>query len=158
MIGQSSFETARDTIRHEIHTQSPAQFPYGPEAQVLQLYHQQSLRLMIGVAISSPECTNCEYSEYFRGIWPMAGAAFRTNWAHRAVRAHARETMAYSYGGDVPAHDAPLREGSEASSTEAGLVRNARPSHDDRLDSQICYYVALRRNDKGSVIRLRQKM
>ena len=29
MNGQASFETARDTIRHEIHSQSPAQFPYG---------------------------------------------------------------------------------------------------------------------------------
>jgi hypothetical protein len=29
MNGQTSFETARDTIRHEIHSQSPIQFPYG---------------------------------------------------------------------------------------------------------------------------------
>src|ERR1700676_3336303 len=29
MNGQASFETARDTIRHEIHSRSPAQFPYG---------------------------------------------------------------------------------------------------------------------------------
>ena len=29
MNGQASFETARDTIRHEIHSPSPAQFPYG---------------------------------------------------------------------------------------------------------------------------------
>ena len=28
MNGQASFEKARDTIRHELHTQSPAQFPY----------------------------------------------------------------------------------------------------------------------------------
>jgi hypothetical protein len=27
--GQASFQTARDTIRHEIHSQSLAQFPYG---------------------------------------------------------------------------------------------------------------------------------
>ena len=27
--GQASFETTRDTIRHELHSQSPAQFPYG---------------------------------------------------------------------------------------------------------------------------------
>src|ERR1700692_1849096 len=29
MNGQATFETARDTIRHELHSQSPAQFPYG---------------------------------------------------------------------------------------------------------------------------------
>jgi len=29
MNGQASFETARDTIRHELHSQSPDQFPYG---------------------------------------------------------------------------------------------------------------------------------
>jgi len=29
MNGQATFETARDAIRHELHSQSPAQFPYG---------------------------------------------------------------------------------------------------------------------------------
>ena len=29
MNGQTTFETTRDTIRHEINSQSPAQFPYG---------------------------------------------------------------------------------------------------------------------------------
>ena len=29
MNSQASFEKARDTIRHEFHTQSPAQFPFG---------------------------------------------------------------------------------------------------------------------------------
>jgi len=29
MNGQASFETARDIIRHKIHSHSPAQFPYG---------------------------------------------------------------------------------------------------------------------------------
>jgi hypothetical protein len=29
MNGQASFEKARDTIRHEIHSHSPVQFPYG---------------------------------------------------------------------------------------------------------------------------------
>ena len=29
MNGQANFETARDTIRRELHSQSPAQFPYG---------------------------------------------------------------------------------------------------------------------------------
>src|ERR1700734_1775712 len=29
MNGQASFETVRDTFRHEIHSQSPTQFSYG---------------------------------------------------------------------------------------------------------------------------------
>jgi len=37
MNGQTSFETARETIRCEIHSQSPAEFAYVPEAQVSQL-------------------------------------------------------------------------------------------------------------------------
>src|ERR1700723_137238 len=63
MNGQANFETARDTIRHEIHSQSPAQFPYGTRgtsvsALASTLFAPQNL-----IAISSPECTNCEYSE-----------------------------------------------------------------------------------------------
>ena len=29
MMGQAIFETARDTLRNELHSQSPAQFLYG---------------------------------------------------------------------------------------------------------------------------------
>ena len=63
MIGQSSFETARDTIRHEIHTQSPAQFPYGTRGESVAALASIILASHDCVAISSPECTNCEYSE-----------------------------------------------------------------------------------------------
>src|ERR1700723_105527 len=47
MNGQASFETARDTIRHEIHSQSPAQFPYGTRGQVFQLWHKQFFPLRL---------------------------------------------------------------------------------------------------------------
>jgi len=63
MNGQANFETARDTIRRELHSQSPVQFPYGTRgtsvsALASTLFAPQNL-----VAMSSPECTNCEYSE-----------------------------------------------------------------------------------------------
>jgi len=47
MIGQSSFETARDTSDMKSTLKVLHNSPMEPEAQVLQLYHQQSLRLMI---------------------------------------------------------------------------------------------------------------
>src|SRR6202790_3123844 len=65
MIGQSSFETARDTIRHEIHTQSPAQFPYGTRGTSVAALASAILAPHDCVAISSPECTKCEYSEAY---------------------------------------------------------------------------------------------
>jgi len=38
MDGQASFEAARDAIRHELHSQSPDEFPHmEPEAQCVQL-------------------------------------------------------------------------------------------------------------------------
>ena len=61
--GQASFETARDTIRHEIHSQSPAQFPYGTRGTSVSALASVILAPQTFVAISSPECTNCEYSE-----------------------------------------------------------------------------------------------
>ena len=60
MNGQASFEKARDTIRHELHFQSPAQFPYGTSVSALA---SAILAPQKFVAISRPECTNCEYSE-----------------------------------------------------------------------------------------------
>jgi hypothetical protein len=63
MNGQASFETARDTIRHEIHSQSPAQFPYGTRGTSVAALASAILAPHEFVAISSPECTNCEYSE-----------------------------------------------------------------------------------------------
>src|SRR6202044_390223 len=63
MNGQASFETARDTIRHEIHSQSPAQFPYGTRGTSVSALASAILAPQTFVAISSPECTNCEYSE-----------------------------------------------------------------------------------------------
>src|ERR1700683_2627242 len=63
MNGQASFETARDTIRHEIHSQSPAQFPYGTRGTSVSVLTSAILAPQNFVAISSPECTNCEYSE-----------------------------------------------------------------------------------------------
>jgi len=61
--GQTSFETARDTIRHGLHSQSPAQFPYGTRGTSVTTLTSAILAPNDCVAISSPECTNCEYSE-----------------------------------------------------------------------------------------------
>jgi hypothetical protein len=63
MNGQASFETARDTIRHEIHSHSPAQFPYGTRGTSVSALASAILAPHNFVAISCPECTNCEYSE-----------------------------------------------------------------------------------------------
>jgi hypothetical protein len=63
MNGQASFETSRDTIRHKLHSQSPAQFPYGTRGTSVSALASAILAPHNFVAISSPECTNCEYSE-----------------------------------------------------------------------------------------------
>ena len=63
MNGQASFETARDTIRNKLHSQSPAQFPYGTRGTSVSAFASTILAPHNFVAISSPECTNCEYSE-----------------------------------------------------------------------------------------------
>jgi hypothetical protein len=63
MNGQASFETARDTIRHEIHSQSPAQFAYGTRGTSVASLTSAILAPHNFVAISSSECINCEYSE-----------------------------------------------------------------------------------------------
>jgi hypothetical protein len=63
MNGQASFETASNTIRHEIHSQSPAQFLYGTRGTGVSALASAILASQNFVAISSPECTNCEYSE-----------------------------------------------------------------------------------------------
>ena len=60
MNGQTTFETSRDTIRHEIHSQSPAQFPYGTTGTSVTALASAILALHDFVAISSSEC---EYSE-----------------------------------------------------------------------------------------------
>jgi len=59
MNGQASFEKARDTIRHELHSQNPAQFPYGTRGTSV----SNNFCPSEFVATSSPECTNYEYSE-----------------------------------------------------------------------------------------------
>ena len=63
MNGQASFETARDTIRNELHSQSPPLFPYGTRGTSVSALASAILAPQNFVAISSPECTNCEYSE-----------------------------------------------------------------------------------------------
>jgi hypothetical protein len=63
MNGQASFETSRDTIRHKLHSQSPAQFPYGTRGTSVSALASAILAPHNFVAISSPKCTNCEYSE-----------------------------------------------------------------------------------------------
>ena len=62
-LPQVSFETARDTIRNELHSQSPALLPYGPRGTSVSALASAILAPQNFVAISSPECTNCEYSE-----------------------------------------------------------------------------------------------
>jgi hypothetical protein len=63
MNGQASFETARDTIRNELHSQSPALFPYGIRGTSVSALASAIPAPQNFVAISSPECTSCEYSE-----------------------------------------------------------------------------------------------
>jgi hypothetical protein len=63
MNGQASFETARDAIRNELYSQSRALFPYGTRGTSVSALASAILALQNFVAISSPECTNCEYSE-----------------------------------------------------------------------------------------------
>src|ERR1700683_5629957 len=63
MNGQASFEIARDTIRHELHSQSLAEFPYGTRGTSVSALASAILAPQNFVAISSPEFTNCEYSE-----------------------------------------------------------------------------------------------
>ena len=63
MKGQASLETARDTIRNELHSQSPALFPYGTRGTSVSTLASAILAPQNFMAISSPECTNCEYSE-----------------------------------------------------------------------------------------------
>jgi hypothetical protein len=63
MNGQATFETARDTIRYELHSQSLAQFPYGTRGTSVAASTSAILAPHDFVAISSPECTNCEYSK-----------------------------------------------------------------------------------------------
>jgi hypothetical protein len=63
MNGQATFETSRDTIRHEIHTKNPEQFPYGKRGTSVGALTSTILAPHDFVAISSPVCTSCEYSE-----------------------------------------------------------------------------------------------
>jgi hypothetical protein len=61
--GQTSFETARNNIRHGLHSQSPEKFAYGTKGTSVTTLTSVILAPNDSVAISSPECTNCEYSE-----------------------------------------------------------------------------------------------
>jgi hypothetical protein len=63
MDGQASFEAARDAIRHKLHSQSPDEFPYGTRGTSVSALVSKILAPHNSVAFSSPECTNCEYSE-----------------------------------------------------------------------------------------------
>jgi hypothetical protein len=55
--GQISFETARDTIRHGLYSQNPAQFPYGTRGTSVAALKSAILAPNDYVAISSPEFT-----------------------------------------------------------------------------------------------------
>ena len=61
--GQTSFETTRDTIRHGLYSQNPAQFPYGTRGTSVATLTSTIPALDDCVAISSAECTSYEYSE-----------------------------------------------------------------------------------------------
>jgi hypothetical protein len=63
MNGQASFEAARDAIRHELHSRSPDQFPYGTRGTSVSALVSTILAPCNSVAFSSPECTSCECSE-----------------------------------------------------------------------------------------------
>jgi hypothetical protein len=53
--GQASFETSRDTIKHKLHSQSPAQFSYGTRGTSISALASAILAPHNFVAISSPE-------------------------------------------------------------------------------------------------------
>ena len=63
LTGQSSFETARDPVRHELNSPNPAQFPYGTRGTSVAALTSAILAPDECIAISSPECPSCEYSE-----------------------------------------------------------------------------------------------
>jgi hypothetical protein len=63
MNGQATFETARDTIRHELHSQSPAQFPHGTRGTSVAALTSVILAPHDFVTISSPECIG-----FFKGM------------------------------------------------------------------------------------------
>src|ERR1700683_3863023 len=60
---QASFETVRDTIRHDLHSQNPAQFSYGTGGTSVSALASVILAPQNSVASSTPACANCEYSE-----------------------------------------------------------------------------------------------
>src|SRR6202047_4550466 len=59
MNGQANFETARDTIRHEIHSQNTTQFPYGTRGTSVAALTSAILAPQ-NFVVFSPQCTNCE--------------------------------------------------------------------------------------------------
>ena len=62
MNGQTSFETARVTIRCEIHSQSPAEFAYGTRGTSITALTAAILAPHDIVAVSKHECIKCDYS------------------------------------------------------------------------------------------------
>jgi len=62
MNSQTSFETARDTIRCEIHFQSPAQFAYGTRGTSITVLAAAILAPHDIVAVSKHECIKCNPS------------------------------------------------------------------------------------------------
>ena len=62
MNGQTSFETARETIRCEIHSQSPAEFAYGTRGTSITALTAEILAPHDIVAVSKHECIKCDYS------------------------------------------------------------------------------------------------
>jgi len=62
MDGQTSFETARDAIRREIHAQNPAEFTYGTGGTSVTALTAAILAPHDIVAVLKPECIECDYS------------------------------------------------------------------------------------------------
>jgi len=67
MNGQTSFETARDTIRREIHSKSPSEFPYGTRGTSVAALTAAILAPHNIVAVSRPVCIKCNYSGQMTG-------------------------------------------------------------------------------------------
>jgi len=67
MNGQTSFEMARDTIRHEIHSKSPSEFPYGTRGTSVAALTAAILAPHNIVAVSRPVCIKCNYSGQMTG-------------------------------------------------------------------------------------------
>jgi hypothetical protein len=60
---KSTLEAVRDSVRKKLHAQIPTQFPYGTTGTSVGALASVILSSNKSVAISTPKCTKCEYTE-----------------------------------------------------------------------------------------------